>query len=153
MAEQTHNELVAIDPATTGVVGRTPLPGCQRAHGLAIDAANRLAFVACERNARLLALDTQDAAHPQVTATYAVGMVPDVLAFDADWHRLYVASESGVLSIFDERGRALTKRAEGFAGPDAPTVAVDPRTRRLYLPLQDVGGRPVLRSAAAPPGA
>jgi DNA-binding beta-propeller fold protein YncE len=154
VAEQTHNELVAIDPAgepaASSIVARTPLPGCQRAHGVAVDAANRLAFAACEGNARLLVIDLQEAAHPQVTATYAVGLVPDVLTFDSEWHRLYVASESGVLSIFDEQGRRLTKRSEGFVASQAHTVAVDPRAHLLYLPLQDVGGRPVLRIAAAP---
>jgi hypothetical protein len=29
--------------------------------------------------------------------------------------------------------------------PHAHTVAVDPRTHRVYLPLENVGGRPVLR--------
>jgi hypothetical protein len=29
--------------------------------------------------------------------------------------------------------------------PHAHAVSVDPRTHRVYLPLENVGGRPVLR--------
>jgi hypothetical protein len=37
--------------------------------------------------------------------------------------------------------------AEGFAAAEAHAIAVDPRTHRLYLPLEDVDGKPVLRVA------
>ena len=34
---------------------------------------------------------------------------------------------------------------EEVRAPHAHTVAVDPRTHRVYLPLENIGGRPVLR--------
>jgi len=79
-----------------------------------------------------------------VTATYPVGDGPDVLAFDPGWHRLYVASESGIVSIFDERGPELQPVGE-YRAPHAHSVAVDPHTHRVYLPLDNVDGKPVLR--------
>ena len=39
----------------------------------------------------------------------------------------------------------MTEVGRGFVGPNAHTVAVDPATHRVYFPLADVGGRPVLR--------
>ena len=87
------------------------------------------------------------APHPRtlaVTATYPVDDGPDVLAFDPGWHRLYVASESGIVSIFDERGPELQPVGE-YRAPHAHSVAVDPRTHRVYLPLENVDGKPVLR--------
>jgi len=36
-----------------------------------------------------------------------VGADPDVLAFDKAFGRLYVSAESGVISIFDERGKSF----------------------------------------------
>jgi hypothetical protein len=33
----------------------------------------------------------------------------------------------------------------------AHTVSVDPRTHRVYLPLENIGGRPVLRIYEASP--
>jgi DNA-binding beta-propeller fold protein YncE len=82
-----------------------------------------------------------------VNARMSVGDQPDVLALDPGLRRLYVASESGIASVFDVAG-SLRKVAEGNAGPDAHGVAVDPDTHLVYLPLTDVGGRPVLRELA-----
>ena len=79
--------------------------------------------------------------------TLAVGSDPDVLAFDVALGRLYVSAESGIISIFDERDRNLVKVGEGFFAADAHSVAVDSRTHRVYFPLQNVGGKPVLRIA------
>jgi hypothetical protein len=81
------------------------------------------------------------------TATLFVGADPDVLAFDGGLGRLYVSAESGFISIFDERGRNLEKVGEGFFASNAHTVAIDARTHHVYFPLQNVGGKPVLRIA------
>jgi hypothetical protein len=70
-----------------------------------------------------------------------------VLAFDSGLHRLYVSAESGNITIFDERDKSLLKIGEGFFATNAHSVAVDSRTHRVYFPLQNVGGKPVLRIA------
>jgi len=80
----------------------------------------------------------------KVLSTHTVGDDPDVLAWDAAWRRLYVASESGVLTAFVADGAALHPVGE-IRAPHAHTVSVDPRTHRVYLPLENVDGRPVLR--------
>ena len=54
---QTRNEVAVIDPRTNRVVRRVALPGCDHDHGLLVDAPRRLAFVACDGNAKLLTLD------------------------------------------------------------------------------------------------
>ena len=82
-----------------------------------------------------------------MTAIHSVGADPDVLAFDKAFGRLYVSAESGVISIFDEHGRNLEKVGEGFLAPNAHSVAVDSRTHRVYFPLQNVNGKPMLRIA------
>lgn len=70
-----------------------------------------------------------------------------MLGFDKGFGRLYVSAESGIITIFDERGRNLEKVGEGFFAPNAHSVAVDQRTHRVYFPLQNVGGKPILRIA------
>jgi len=141
---QTLNQLVTIDPRRNRVVARTALPGCAHDHGLLIDAPARLAFVTCDGNARLLVVDLRAM---RVMSVQTVGADPDVLAFDTSAHRLYVAAESGIVSVFDEQGRLVRKIAEDFVAAEAHVIAVDPHTHRLYLPLEDVGGKPVLRVA------
>ncbi|UUL75550.1 YncE family protein [Pseudarthrobacter sp. Fe7] len=139
---QDRNELVTIDPATDTVVGRIPVPDCESNHGLYLDGANKLAFIACEGSAKLLVLDLDTR---QVTARFDTGGNPDVLAFDQGLHRLYVASESGVVSVFDEQNRTLTSMASGKLADNAHTVAVDQETHRVYFPLENIDGHPVLR--------
>jgi DNA-binding beta-propeller fold protein YncE len=134
-------QLAVIDPATAKVVTSFPLPGLAGAHGIALDVAHRLAFVAGEDNHTLAVFDLE--AH-EVLATHPVGDVPDVLAFDAGLGRLYVAAESGTVSVFQERGKELRPLGE-IEIPHAHSVSVDPTTHLVYLPLQDVRGRPVLR--------
>ena len=140
-----REELAEIDPNSDQVVARYPLSGCKGSHGLLIDSERRLAFAACEDNAKLVLFDLES---KKATATLSVGADPDVLAFDSSLRRLYVSAESGFISIFDERDRGLQKIGEGFFAPNAHSVAVDPSTHRVYFPLQNVNGRPVLRIAA-----
>src|SRR5205085_1233813 len=139
-----QNELAEIDPTKDQVIGRYPLPGCGGSHGLNLDSEHRLAFVACEENAKLAVFDLDT---KKMTAIHSVGADPDVLAFDKVFGRLYVSAESGVISIFDERGKSLVKIGEGFFAANAHSVAVDSGTHRIYFPLQNVGGKPVLRIA------
>jgi DNA-binding beta-propeller fold protein YncE len=149
VAVQTKNQVWVIDPASDRVLGRFDLVGAARPHGMAIDAARRLAFVANERDAKLLVVDLRTM---KVTGTAPVGSDPDVLAFDPGWRRLYVASESGTVSVFTEAGAGLFHEGD-VRMPHAHTILVDPRTHLVYLPLQDIGGRPVLRIMEGSPPA
>lgn len=108
-------------------------------------AAKRRVFVACEGNAKLVRFDL-DVKRASVVAD--VGDTPDVLALDPGLHRLYVAAESGVVSIFDVGDETIRKLAQASPGPDAHSVIVDPATHLVYLPLTNVGGHPVLRELA-----
>lgn len=141
VAVQTRNQLVAIDPVTEQIVQRYNLPGSDHPHGFVIDEPGRLAFVSNEGNALLQALDLRTM---KVIQSFKVGKGPDVLAWDAAWLRLYVATEGNVMSSYWLDGTTLRPLGEVRA-PHAHTVAVDPRTHRIYLPLENVNGRPELR--------
>ena len=114
-----------------------------------VDPSRRLAFVACDGNARLLTLDLR---RMKVIGSASVGGGPDVLAFDSSLRRLYVAAESGEVAVFAERAHGLTKLGQADLAPYAHTVAVDPRTHLVYFPLS-VGRRPpqllIMRAEAA----
>src|ERR1700730_5403982 len=116
-----QNELAEIDPTKDQVIARYPLSGCSGSHGLYIDGEHRLAFVACEGNAKLAVFDLET---KKLTGLHAVGADPDVLAFDKGLARLYVSAESGIISLFDEHGRSVEKVGEGFFAPNAHSVAV-----------------------------
>jgi DNA-binding beta-propeller fold protein YncE len=141
VAVQTLNQIAAIDPKSAQVVGRYAPAGADHPHGMYVDAPARLLFVANQGNATLQVVDLREM---QVTATVRVGEDPDVLAFDSKQHRLYVATEAGGLWVYTVQGNRLV--TEGVLNvPHAHTVSVDSSTHLVYLPLQDIGGRPLLR--------
>ena len=129
---QGRNQLAVIDPATRTVIRRVPLPGCSEDHGLALDSAARLAFIACDINSALLTVDMNTW---RVTGTAVVGVEPDVVAFDGHAGRLYVAAESGSVTVLQLRGSRLHVIYSGYLGDDAHVVAVDPATGRSYFPV------------------
>ncbi|HEV8593053.1 MAG TPA: hypothetical protein VGQ55_13190 [Pyrinomonadaceae bacterium] len=138
------NAIIEINPSTDKIVGTYSLEGCQDAHGLLIDSKNRFAFAACETNARLAMFDLTA---KKLLAVYPVGDDPDVLAFDMELNRLYVSAESGIITIFDEKNGALETAGKGFYAAKAHSVAVDTTSHQVYLPLEDVKGKPMLRIA------
>ena len=141
VAVHKANELDVIDPRAMMIVGHTPLPGIENPHGIALDVADRLAFVAGEENHTLAVVDLKAM---KVLSVHQVGEDPDVLAFDPGLKRLYVSAESGTVTVFQLNGNQLAQLAQ-FNMPHAHTVAVDPATHLVYLPLENVGGKPVLR--------
>jgi DNA-binding beta-propeller fold protein YncE len=141
VAVQTKNQWVAIDPVSERIVQRYGLAGADHPHGFELDQEGRLAFISCEGNAALLVVDLRTM---KVVQSLVVADGPDVLAWDAAWRRLYVASESGELSAFWLDDRTLRPIGQ-LRAPHAHTVSVDPRTHLVYLPLENVNGHPVLR--------
>jgi len=139
---QTRDQLAEIDPATDKVVRRIDLPGAAGNHGLYIDAPARLAFVACEGNDKLLVLDLVSR---KVLTTFDVAKDPDVLAFDPALGWLYVAGESGQVSLFKVQGKTVSTLATAWFGSNAHVVAVDPATHEAFFPLKPPRGTPMLR--------
>jgi DNA-binding beta-propeller fold protein YncE len=139
---QTRKQLVEIDPASDKVISRTDLPGAEGNHGLYIDPATHLAFIACEDNHKLIVVNLTE---KRVLFTFDVAKDPDVLAFDRALGWLYVAGESGEVSVFNVQGQTVSPVATGVLGPNAHVVAVDEATHRAYFPLKSLAGKPILR--------
>ena len=142
VAVGSRDELAAIDPKSLRVVKRVHLSGCEDPHGVEVVGASRRAFVACEGNASLVVVDLKAM---RQRAVFAVGAGPDVLDFDPGLNRLYVASESGIVTVFQAKDGETAKLGEAKLDERAHSVAVDPATHRVYFPLENVAGRPVLR--------
>jgi len=140
-AVQTRNELAAIDPLADSVVERVAVPGVEHPHGFYLDAPRRLAYVTGEASGTLGVFDLRT---KRVVHTYRVGDEPDVIDLDPVRHRLYVACESGVITPFEVRGDTLISLPE-YRAPHAHSVAVDPSTGLIYVPLESLQGRPTLR--------
>ena len=134
-------ELVAIDPVSAKIVARYSLAGIKEPHGVSLDTANRLAFIAGQGNHTLAVFDLET---KKVLETHPVGEDPDVLAFDPGLGLLYVSAESGTVTVFREQDKKLVAVGQ-FTTPHAHTVCVDPKTHLVYFPLENINGKPILR--------
>lgn len=132
VAVQSSNDLAVVDAHSLAVVKRVPLSGCDHDHGLTLDVRQRLAFVACDGNAVVLSVDL---ATGTVIDTNPVGSDPDVLAYDDSAHRLYVAAESGTVTMLGLGDRRLRVLGSGHLADGAHVVAVDPATHHSYFPV------------------
>ncbi len=143
---QSRRRLDAINPQTDRITEQIPLPMvCEHNHGLLLYPSQRLAFIACDHNARLLTFNLES---HRVLSVHTVGEEPDVLALDPVRNRLYVASESGVVAVFKIEHGDIVKRGEGYVGDDAHSISVDPATGLVYLPIKNFHGHPVLQLMA-----
>jgi hypothetical protein len=138
-----RDSLVGVDPTTAKVVANLLLPGCDGAHGLRIHPDGQSAFVACEGNEVLARVDLGGA---HAVSTAKTGSGPDVLAVDPGLGWLYVAAESGDVTVFDLRQPGVVLIGHDHPGDHAHSVAVDPLTHRVFFPLlAGLKGTPVLR--------
>ena len=132
VAVQGRGDLAVIDPATLAVTARIGLPGCDGPHGVALDPSVATAFVACEDNATVVAVDIPGS---RVVGSSPVGEGPDVVVYDQGPQRLYVAAESGQLNILDWRKNAFAVAVSAHLADGAHVVAVDPATHHSYYPV------------------
>ena len=123
-----------------------PRPAATIPHGQALDATDQVMFVGCESNATMV---TVDLINRNVIDHHGVGETPDVLAYDPGPNRVYVAAESGWVSIFDHDHGHLTVRGSAYLADGAHSLALDPTTHHTYIPIaKDRNGSPVLREYA-----
>ena len=142
VAVQTSNELAEIDPVSVQVVARYPLPGSTHSHGVALNERTRFAYIAGEQNASVVAFDLRA---KKIVNKRGVGVGVDVLSVDPGLGRLYVASESGVVSVFNVAHGRLQKLGQSLVAFNAHVVVADPKTHLVYFPLRGVGAKPTLR--------
>jgi DNA-binding beta-propeller fold protein YncE len=142
VAVQGRGDLAVIDPVAFAVTERIPTPGCEHPHGQALDVTDQVMFVGCEANATMVTVDLADRA---VIDHHGVGETPDVLAYDPGAHRVYVAAESGWLSIFDHDRGHLMIRGSAHLADGAHSLALDATTHHSYIPVpKGHSGSPVL---------
>jgi DNA-binding beta-propeller fold protein YncE len=142
VAVRRPDQVVAFDPTTGTIMDRIRLKNCRGAHGLYVQPQTQQAFVACENNATVIMVDLRS--HRQLAAA-SVGDNPDVLAYDPGLPRLYVAAESGTVSVFSPTANRLHKLGQAHLADNAHSVAVDPVTHLVFFPLERDPSKPALR--------
>lgn len=140
---QDDDVFAVIDPKTDEVKARYPVAPCKANHGMALDVKNRRAFLACEDNNLMAVFDLDQ---HRVITTLPMAEGGDVIKFDAGLNRIYVACYSGAISIFQEVDPNQFKKLADFpAEKRTHSLAVDERTHKIYVPLEQAGGHPAAR--------
>jgi len=140
---QDLNMLAVIDPATDEVVGGYPVGPCKGNHGVALDPDHHRAFLSCEENELMTVFDLDK--HAAIAFLPLPGG-PDVIKFDAGMGRIYVACYSGAIAVFHQDDPHHYHKLEDFRVQHAVhSLAIDPKTHRVYAPEQEEDGKPVAR--------
>jgi YVTN family beta-propeller protein len=127
---EDKNEIAVIDTAKHEVVARWPLAPGEGPTGLSFDPAHHRLFASCQK--LLVMLDTDSG---KVVATVPTGSGADGCEFDGTGQLAFVSCGEGVTTIVKEEASdklAVVQTLKTERG--ARTIALDPKTHRIYLP-------------------
>ncbi|MDP8980547.1 MAG: YncE family protein [Acidobacteriota bacterium] len=128
------NEVVRLDPRKLKVEARWKLAPCDEPSGMAMDAKTHRLFVGCGNQMMAIV----DSASGAMIKTLPIGKGVDATAFDAGTGLIFDSCGDGTTAIIGEVSANLFKPAEPLKTvPGARTMAVDPKTHRLFLPIAD----------------
>jgi YVTN family beta-propeller protein len=136
---EDKSEVAVIDTAKHEVVAHWSLAPGEEPSGIAFDAAHHRLFAACH-NKMLTMLDTESG---KVVATTPMCSGTDGCAFDDATQLVFAPCGEGVTTIVKEETPDKLSVAEALQTQrGARTIALDPKTHRIYLPTADFGPAP-----------
>jgi YVTN family beta-propeller protein len=138
---EDKSELVKLDVKKKTVVARWPLAPCEEPTGLAFDPKNRRLFVGCSN--KLLAV--VDADKGKVVATVPIGLDVDGTDFDLATKTVFAScgGEGGSLAVIRQvSADKYTLVTNVVTQPRAKTLALDPKTHRVFLSTASFGPAP-----------
>src|SRR3984893_1577836 len=128
---EDKSEVVAIDTVKHEVVAHWPLAPGEEPSGIALDAAHHRLFSTCH-NKIMTMLDTQSG---KIVGTAPIGSGVDGGAFDDATQLVFASCGEGVTTIAKEKTPdKLTVVQTLKTERGARTIALDPKTQRIYLP-------------------
>lgn len=136
---EDKNSLVTINARNLKVETIWPLPGCEGPAGLAWDATHHLLFVGC-RNKTLTVVNANDG---KVVTTVPIGDQVDTTVFDPETELLFAANGDGTLTVIHKDSPTKFRIVENVPTQlGARTMALDPKTHRLFLAAAQITPRP-----------
>ena len=128
---EDKSEVAVIDVAKHEVIARWPLAPGEEPTGIALDATHHRLFAACH-NKIMVMLDTETG---KVVASVPIGAGTDGAAFDDTTQFAFASCGDGTTTIAkEETPDKLTVVQTLKTERGARTMAIDPKTHRIYLP-------------------
>jgi YVTN family beta-propeller protein len=120
---------------------RWPTAPCSSPSSMAMDRANRRLFVGCR--SRVMAVIDADSG--KVITTLPIGDHVDATAFDQETRLIFNSNGEGTISVIHQDGPDKYSIVETVkTAPRAKTMALDPKTHRLFLSTAENGQFEVL---------
>jgi DNA-binding beta-propeller fold protein YncE len=136
---EDKSEIAVFDPTTLQVLARWPLAPCEEPTGLAIDRIHHRLFAGCG-NKTMAVVDMQTG---KVVASPVVGAGVDGAAFDPATQLAFASNGEGSITVVHEDTPDKYTVVETVPTQrGARTMAVNPKTHRLYTVSADFGPAP-----------
>jgi DNA-binding beta-propeller fold protein YncE len=120
---------------------RWPTAPCASPSSIAMDRASRRLFIGCR--SRVMAVMNADTG--KVITTVPIGDHVDATAFDAETKLIFNSNGEGTITVIREEGPDKYSVVETVKTlPKAKTMALDPKTHRLFLSTAESGQFEVL---------
>src|SRR5438477_2286915 len=144
---EDRSEVAVIDSAKHQVVARWPIAPGEEPSGIALDAAHHRLFATCH-NKMMVMLDTETG---KVVANVPIGAGVDGCAFDDASQLPFASRGDGTTTIAkEETPQKLTVVQTLKTERGARTMALDPKTARIYLPTAQFQPAPSPSPGASP---
>jgi DNA-binding beta-propeller fold protein YncE len=133
------NVVLQID-ARTMTPGQTwPVAPCQGPRTMAVDQKNGRLFIGCA-NRRMVILDSNNG---RVISSVPIGPGPDDSAYDPETRLVYTSNGDGTVSVIQQESQDKYSVLETVkTAPGARNMALDQKTKKIFLPLFDRGPPP-----------
>lgn len=133
MALRDRNSVAKIDARQHKVLEEWKTAPCEEPTGIAFDKDNKRLFVGCRGKNPVLAVLASDSG--KLVTTLEIGHGNDGVVYDATARKVYTSNGVDAnLVIYDQLAPDTYKLAEATTTrPYARTMALDPRTKKIYL--------------------
>jgi YVTN family beta-propeller protein len=136
---EDKNEIAEVDAQKLTVLARWPLNGCDSPTGLAMDRKNGRLFSVCANQV----MTVLDAASGRLVATVAIGKHPDAAGFDPETRLVFSSNGDGTMTVVHQDSAdkyTVVQTVPTAFG--ARTLALDPKTHKIYLVTAKFGATP-----------
>ncbi len=145
---EDKSELVAFDAKQLAVERRWSLAPCEEPTGIALDRMHHRLFVGCSN--KLMAIVNSQSG--KLVTTLPIGSGVDGTAFDPATHLAFASNGEGTLTVVREDSPQRFTVVENVPTQrGARTLALDPRTHRIYLSTAQFGETPPATAARPRP--
>ncbi|MBI3666145.1 MAG: YncE family protein [Acidobacteria bacterium] len=136
---EDKNEVLRIDSRKLAIMDRWPMAGCEEPSGLTMDRESRRLFSGCGN--RVMAVTNADTG--RAVATVLIGQGVDATSFDPGTNLVFNSNGDGTLTVVHEDSPESYRVVENVQTQrGARTMALDPKTHKVFLSVAQLGPRP-----------